>query len=392
MIGVDQLQRVLRPIGEACGLPNAAYTSTAYFAYEREALLGRTWAGCIFTDMIPEKSFAQPVDFLGLPLLITRDREGELSVFHNVCSHRGMKLVSEPTEVPGLISCRYHCWSYTTRGELKRTPHIGGIDRHSLDTFNNADHGLKRVPSAVFIGILFVNLSGEAPSFEEHIAPLRNRVEKMVGTGSWSQLRPGLTGSHLTIEVRANWKLAVENYCEAYHLPWVHPSLNSYSKLEDHECFLDQETFSGQASRAYRLNEVAGTKLPRFTHWPTDRMHLAEYPSLYPNVLLGFHADHVFAVILTPLGPGLTREELRIFYVGEGSTADIFGSCRASTLAAWRAVFGEDVSAVEGMQQGRLSPGYDGGTFSPIMDRPTHHFHCWVARRLIDRLRAPSSR
>jgi choline monooxygenase len=391
VIPVDQLQRVLRPIGEARGLPNAAYTSAAHFADEREALIGRTWAGCAFADTIPDKPFAQPLDFLGLPLLITRDRQGELSVFHNVCSHRGMKLVAEPTEVPGLISCRYHCWSYTTRGELKRTPHIGGIDRHSLATFNNADHGLKRVPSAVFMGILFVNLSGEAPSFEEHIAPLRKRAEKLLGTSGWSQLRPGLTDSHLTLEVRANWKLAVENYCESYHLPWVHPSLNSYSRLEDHECFLDEEMFSGQASLAYRLSEVAGTKLPRFTEWPTDRMHLAEYPSLYPNVLLGFHADHVFAVILTPLGPDLTREELRILYVGDGSTADTYGPCRASTLAAWRAVFGEDVSAVEGMQQGRLSPGYNGGVFSPVMDRPTHHFHSWVARGLIDRATARSS-
>jgi choline monooxygenase len=203
VIPKDQLQRVLGPIGEARGLPNAAYTSAAHFADERQALIGRTWAACAFTDTIPDKPFAQPLDFLGLPLLITRDRQGELSVFHNVCSHRGMKLVGEPTEVPGLISCRYHCWSYTTRGALKRTPHIGGVDRHSLATFNNADHGLKRVPSAVFMGILFVNLSSEAPSFKEHMAPLFKRAERLLGPSGWSQLRPGFTDSQLALEVRS---------------------------------------------------------------------------------------------------------------------------------------------------------------------------------------------
>ena len=382
-LSLESLQRVLLPIGEARGLPNAAYTSVEHFRRERDAVIGRTWAGCAFTDALAQKPFAQPLDFMGLPLLITRDRQGELRVFHNVCSHRGMKLVAEPTELPGLITCRYHCWSYTAQGELKRTPHIGGPNQHTQEGFSNSEHGLKPVRSAIFMGVLFINLSGDACPFEEHVAPLRKRVEGLMGEGGWSQLRPGLTDSQLTLDVRCNWKLAVENYCEAYHLPWVHPALNSYSRLEDHQCFLDSEGFSGQRSLCYRLSEVAGTRLPRFDAWPADRTQVAEYPSLYPNVLFGFHADHAFAVILTPLEAGVTREELRILYVGEGASADAYRSCRAATHAAWRSVFGEDVFAVEGMQQGRASPAYDGGVFSPVMDQVTHHFHRWVAARLV---------
>jgi choline monooxygenase len=384
-ISVASLQRVLRPIAEATGLPNEAYTSADFLRYERDAVIARTWAGLTFTDAIPERPFAQPVEFMGLPLVVTRDRHGALNVFHNVCSHRGMKLVAEPLEVPGLISCRYHCWSYTTQGELKRTPHIGGVNQHTCAGFNNADHGLQVVRSGVFMGILFVNLSGDAEPLEQHLAPLRKRAGTLMGERGWARLRPGVDHARLTLQVRCNWKLAVENYCEAYHLPWVHPALNSYSRLEDHHSFLDADDFSGQRSLAYRLSEVAGTRLPRFEDWPADRMHVAEYPSLYPNVLLGFHADHVFAVILTPLGVELTREELRIFFVGDGASADTYGNCRAATHAAWRGVFAEDVSAVEGMQQGRASPGYDGGVFSPVMDQASHHFHRWVAARLTAR-------
>jgi len=73
---------------------------------------------------------------------------------------------------------------------------------------------------------------------------------------------------------------------------------------------------------------------------------------------------------------------VRIFFVGDGATADTYGPSRAATHASWRDVFGEDVTAVEGMQLGRMSPGYDGGVFSPVMDEPTHHFHCWVAIKL----------
>ena len=384
-ISHERLQQVLLPIGSARGLPNAAYTSGEYFRYEREQLIGRSWAGCAFTDSIPERPFAQPLEFMGLPLLITRDRRGGLNVFHNVCSHRGMKLVAEPSELPGLISCRYHCWSYTVHGELKRTPHIGGTNQHTSPGFENAAHGLRAIRSAVFMGVLFINLSGDAADFDEHIAPLRGRAAALIGARGWSQLAAAPDHSQLSLQAHSNWKLLVENYCEAYHLPWVHPGLNSYSRLEDHESFVDAESFSGQTSLAYRLSDVAGTRLPRFDEWPPDRINLAEYPALYPNVLLGFHADHAFAVILTPLAPDLTREELRILYVGDGSTADGYAGCRAATHAAWRGVFSEDLFAVEGMQQGRASSAYDGGVFSPVMDQPSHHFHRWAAARLIER-------
>jgi choline monooxygenase len=382
----ERLQDVLLPIERARGLPNAAYTSERYFTYERDHVIGRTWAGLAFVDTIPSKPYVLPWEFMGLPLLITRDKAGALRVFHNVCSHRGMKLVPQAGDAQGLITCRYHCWSYALNGELKATPHIGGVNQHQCEGFDASLHGLKEVPSAQFLGILFVNLSGDAPGFDRHIEPLRTRAEGFIGPQGWSKLRSGATGAELTLEVRCNWKLAVENYCESYHLPWVHPSLNSYSKLEDHYCFMDARDFAGQGSLAYRLSDIAGIRLPRLAAWPMAQIHVAEYPSLYPNVLLGFQADHAFAIILTPIAADLTREEVRIFYVEDGAESEEFGACRAATHAAWRDVFREDVFAVEGMQAGRASPGYHGGVFSPVMDAPTHHFHRWVAQRLAERI------
>jgi choline monooxygenase len=382
----ERLAQVMRPAGEAVGLPNVAYTGEGFFCYERDAVLAHTWVAVAFADTLPERPFAQPTEFMGLPLLLVRDRHGTLRVFHNVCSHRGMKLVDAPTEVRGLITCRYHCWSYTASGELKATPHLGGVDQHHRAGFDNKAHGLKPVRSALFLGILFVNLSGDAPEFEAHTATLRKRAEELMGGAAWGQLQGGVSDARLTLTARCNWKLAVENYCEAYHLPWVHPELNSYSRLEDHYCFLG-EHFAGQGSRAYRGSEIAGVHLPRLASWPGDRVQVAEYPTLYPNVLLGFQSDHAFAILLTPEAPDRTREELRIFYVGEGATAEAYRACRAATLSAWRIVFEQDIPAVEQMQLGRASPGYDGGVFSPAMDAATHHFHAWMARRLSDRLR-----
>ena len=385
-ISVDRLQSVLQPIGAASGLPNAAYVDPEHFRRERDDVLGRTWAALAFSDSLPHRPYALPVDFMGLPLVITRDRSGVLRVFHNVCSHRGIKLVAQPTEVQGVINCRYHCWAYALNGELKATPHIGGVNCHTAERFRNAEHGLKPVRSAEFMGMVFINLSGDAPEFDRHIGPLRQRASALLGEHGWRELNAGADHSRLVLDVRCNWKLAVENYCEAYHLPWVHPGLNDYSRLEDHYCFSDSQDFAGQGSLAYRLSDVAGTRLPRLAQWPADRTHVAEYPSLYPNVLLGFQADHAFAIIVTPVSAELTREEARIFYVSDGAVSDAYADCRAATHAAWDVVFREDIFAVEGMQQGRASPGYEGGVFSPVMDVPTHHFHRWVASKLVSGL------
>jgi choline monooxygenase len=377
----ERLAQVQSPIGEAAGLPNLTYVDGDYFRLERDALMGRTWVGIAFTDAIPSRPFALPVEFMGLPLLVVRDRLGSLRVFHNVCSHRGMKLVGEPSEVKGLITCRYHCWAYAANGDLKATPHIGGVEQHHATGFDNSRHGLKLVRSAVFMGILFVNLGGEAPDFEQHAGALKRRAEGLLASDGWSQLRAGVSDSRLTLTAPCNWKLAVENYCEAYHLPWVHPELNSYSRLEDHYCFL-ADNFAGQGSSSYRGSDIAGVHLPRFEGWPADRIRVAEYPTMYPNVLLGFQADHAFAILLIPEAPDRTREELRIFYVGEGATNDTYRGCRAATLSAWRIVFEQDLTAVEQLHLGRASPGFDGGVFSPAMDTATHHFHAWVATRL----------
>jgi choline monooxygenase len=381
-VGPDALRAVQQPIAQATGLPNPAYTSAAHFRRERDSLIGPTWAGLVFTDALPDRPYALPVDFMGVPLLVLRDRAGELRVFHNVCSHRGMRLIDAARDAPAAVTCPYHAWSYDLAGRLRGTPHVGGVNQHQCPGFDRSKHGLVPVRSAVWMGMLFVNLSGDAPAFVDHIAPLQARMAQFIGVDAWPSLRPTPGDPGLSLEIRSNWKLAVENYCEAYHLPWIHPALNSYSRLEDHYCFTEARDFSGQGSLAYRLSEVAGTRLPRFEAWPAERLHEAEYPALYPNVMLGFQADHAFALIITPLAPDLSREDFRLYFAGEGAADPQFTASRLATLESWRMVFQEDVAAVEGLQRGRASPGFRGGVYAPGMDGSTHHFHRWAAAQL----------
>ena len=382
MVQEVALDKILQPIEKASGLPNQAYTSDTFFAHERDQVLGRSWAGLWFASDLPKKGHVKPVVFMGLPLVILRNKQGEIKVFHNVCSHRGMLLVHEEMEVQGALRCKYHSWSYNLDGELKGTPHLGGIGEQKTEGFNHCEHGLKPVRSAVWMDVIFVNLSGDAPAFDDYIKPLIDKWETFLGCSGIERMNPAVNGKGLEIEIQSNWKLAVENYCESYHLPWVHPSLNTYSRLEDHYHIMYGDDFGGQGSYAYRLSDEVGTALPRFPEWPADKLEQAEYVAFYPNVLLGIQADHIFALIVEPISSEKSMEHLRLYYVGEEATGDQHAASRNATLESWRVVFAEDVDAVEGMQRGRRSPGYLGGVFSPVMDNPTHHFHQWVARKL----------
>ncbi|MDW4497672.1 aromatic ring-hydroxylating dioxygenase subunit alpha [Sulfitobacter sp. D35] len=371
------LSDVRRPIREARGLPNAHYTDAEVFEEERHALLFGGWAGLAAEGEVPLAGDAVPLSFAGMPLLLLRDRDGVVRVFQNTCRHRGMILVDAPRRIEGAIRCPYHSWCYATDGRLVSTPHVGGPGQNTHADIDRSALGLVEIRSHVWLGVIWIDVSGTAPDFETAHAEILAR---------WSDfdrpMHPGGAESRFVLDVACNWKLAVENYCESYHLPWVHPGLNSYSRLEDHYHLECPGAFSGQGTRVYRqMKDADGTAFPDFegvgARWETA----AEYAAVYPNVLLGVHRDHAFAIILLPDGPERTREHVHIFY----ADADTPEPLRQRNAAQWKDVFEEDIFVVEGMQRGRHALTFDGGRFSPAMDGPTHLFHDWVAERVLRR-------
>ncbi|WP_137701640.1 aromatic ring-hydroxylating oxygenase subunit alpha [Marimonas lutisalis] len=368
------LSTVTRPIATANGLPNAHYVDPAVFAEEREALLFNEWAGIGVAADVPEPGDAKPVEFLGVPLLLLRGRDNVVRVFQNICRHRGMILVEEPRKIEGAIRCPYHSWCYAHDGRLVATPHVGGPGMNTHDQMNKDELGLIEVPSHIWRDVVFVNINGNAAPFEEVHADLLQR---------WSEFDSphyhGGDDSKFTLDVKTNWKLAVENYCESYHLPWVHPGLNGYSRLEDHYHIEKPGQYSGQGTYVYQqIKGEDGAIFPDFPGLSQKWDEGAEYVAIYPNVLLGAQRDHAFAIILEPKGLDETAEHIHLYY----STPKTNDALRARNAAQWQTVFEEDVFVVEGMQKGRHTPGFDGGRFSPAMDGPTHLFHAWVAEKV----------
>lgn len=375
MTQTADLASVRRPVESANGLPNAHYVDPDTFKSESQALLLAQWAGLAVASDVPEPGDTIPMEFAGQPLLLLRDREGRVRVFLNICRHRGMILVEEPKRIEGVIRCPYHSWCYSTEGRLVTTPHVGGPGQNTHAAVERSELGLMEVRSHIWRDVVFINLDGKAAPFEEVHADLLQR---------WSEVEKPLfhggSDSTFKLAVNTNWKLAVENFCEAYHLPWVHPGLNSYSRLEDHYNINELGKYSGQGTLVYRqLKGDDGKVFPDFEGLSSQWDEGAEYIAVYPNVLLGAQRDHAFAIVLEPVDTGKTVEHIHLYYAAP-ETDD---ALRAKNTAQWKEVFEEDVFVVEGMQKGRNAQGFDGGRFSPAMDGPTHCFHDWCAREIM---------
>jgi choline monooxygenase len=370
------VERLNRPTGQATGLPPRLYTSPEFFAQEQDYLFERSWVFVGVTDEFSETGMAIPVTVAGKPVVIVRDRHGTLRAFHNVCSHRGTLLVAKRLERRGSLRCPYHSWCYGLDGTLKATPHIGGHNVHSHPDLDTAKHGLRPVRCETWHHLIFVNLSGEGPSLDSVLAPLAARWPI-----DYARLRLGGVRS---FEFKANWKLVIENFLESYHLPSVHPQLNSYSKMTDHyNVFIGPNAY-GQASRSFAPDMgAAGGRLPAIPGYPAQLAGQGEYPILFPNLMLGAQATEFFAISCEPVSPGLTRERFYLFFA-DVAMDDAYAQARTAAVNRWFEVNSEDVDVVEAMQEGRRSTVRAGDLFAPELEACVHAFQ----RQLVETMLA----
>ncbi len=371
------IEATLRPTAQAVGLPSPAYTSPAFLQLEAELLFTPGWVYVGHAQEVARPGDARPLRLAGQPLIVLRNRRGEVKAFHNVCSHRNALILRESVSGRPTVTCPYHSWTYDLDGRLIRTPHIGGQDVHDCPGLEKDTLGLKPVRIDSWAGLLFVNLSGDAPPLSEWLSPLSDRWASY----DFSQLRYGGGKSY---ELRANWKHVAENYLESYHLPWVHKGLNSYSRMSDHYCFFAGPDAAGQGTMVYAPALEGGVGLPGQA-LPANLAQRAEYPVLFPNLLLGLQSDHFYLINVVPQAPDRTLEHFEIFFFGDGAMTDRFKSIRHETIARWDGVFLEDVDVVERLQEAHASSAATGGRFSPAQDQAVHHFQRRILERMLGR-------
>jgi len=370
-------ERLFRPTGEAIGLPGAAYTDPAFFEAERQLTFSKNWVCAGVISDIPNPGDQMPLDLAGMPILLTRGQDGKVRAFHNICRHRGAQLVSAPVSRPTVV-CPYHAWSYALDGRLMRTPSFCGPDVHTHDGFDASKHGLLPVHCETWGPIIFINLDPNAAPLDATLAPLKQRWAAY----DFSLLR---SGGGLRFTLDANWKLAIENFVERYHLPFVHPQLNSVSSVKHTLHITDGEGFVGVGSRSFAPPPVTPEHLlPHFPGLDEEASTKAEYVELFPNVMIGVHYNHVYAFIIQPVNVGHTVERFEFFFVGDEAMTPELAPARRQMIDLINLVNGEDIDIVQRLHIGCKSPAMSGSVFSPVMEDTTHKFQRIVVERILE--------
>ena len=385
ILNIEKLHNVDKPIEMANGLPNECYNNKDYFIFEREKIFFNKWTVIGVGSSIPNPGDAKPYNLLGIPLIMIRDKKKKIRVFHNVCSHRGFKLLDNSCNLKNVIRCPYHSWSYDFTGNLVATPHIGGLNKHQSEKFDKTKSNLKEVRTRIWMDVIFVNINSNEINFDDYIKPLKQRWEKFITDDDQNSIIHSNDYGYFDLDVKCNWKFAIENYCESYHLPTIHPELNKVSNIDDHYHIQSlPNRFAGQGSKKYEQLIKGNKKFKNFPNWDKNMVKNSEYIALFPNVMIGLHIDHFYIFWLEPITINKTKEHMQMYYVGnESANGEELKELRKENVRFWKDVMLEDVSAIEGMQEGRNSPVYNGGNFSPVMDQPTHQFHKWIANSLL---------
>jgi phenylpropionate dioxygenase-like ring-hydroxylating dioxygenase large terminal subunit len=199
---------------EATTIPYAWYRDPEQQERELELVFRRSWhyAGHLGDLQGPGSFF--PTEVAGLPVVVVRDADGRLRAFLNVCRHRGAVVVSEP-QCRGTIQCPYHAWTYGLDGALRAAPRSAGEPG-----FDRSELGLVPVAVDTWGPFVFVNPDAGAEPLAEALGDLPD-----VLAGGGVDLERMRFARRVPYEIRANWKIAIENYLECYHCAVNHPGL-----------------------------------------------------------------------------------------------------------------------------------------------------------------------
>lgn len=206
-------------------LPREAYTSENWFNREEEVLFSQSW---IFAGL--ESALKNTGDYLTaqvgqFPILVIRDRSGELKAHHNICKHRGAALLEGTGAGVKSLVCPYHRWTYSLDGGLRGVPDqascFPGLDKSELS--------LTPASIGVFKGLVFVNPSAEA-DFNAWIDPIRD-----VAWPHDVEAKDMNAAPPLRYDLKCDWKIFVENGLDGYHLQYLHENSLGGPKVSENE-------------------------------------------------------------------------------------------------------------------------------------------------------------
>lgn len=344
------------------GLPGAAYTSEEFRELEKSHIFSKTWVFVGFAHQIPKIGDASPLNVAGQPVLIIRNKDDEITAFHNVCRHRNLQLVDKPSNCGRMIRCPYHSWTYDLAGQLRGTPYFGGDATAPVAGFNMEDNNLLPINCRVWHDWIFINLDENPEPFEDFLAPIKT----VLADTDISQYKP--IAMLEFGEVACNWKLLMENFIEPYHVQFVHKDTTK-QPLQDHYPVIEESCLGS----AVDLNEDQIATAGAGTLGVSSR-----YLTLFPNFVMGTYQPDKLGIHLNIPVDAETTIQYRVIYAHKDSNYSDEEIEQLKTL--WYNVHLEDHEMTERLQKGRHSKiAEQGGLLSPHWETSVRKFQELIA-------------
>ncbi|HUF55103.1 MAG TPA: aromatic ring-hydroxylating dioxygenase subunit alpha [Thermohalobaculum sp.] len=286
------------------GLPGWTYTSRKLAEIEDEIVFRRHWQLVCHTGDVPEPGNYQTYDVAGERALIVRGKDGEVRAFHNLCRHRGSRVVPcERGELKSVIICPFHGWTYDLEGRLR-----GVAQPRSLPPLDPDEWGLKPLEMEIWQGFVFVRFK---PGPQPAVAEIMARHAAELAPYGLSDI---ISARHVAWydDTPVNWKAVRDVDNEGYHVAMAHPGLH-----ELYGRYYYDESFRYWTSRSFasfnpgqdRLWSVRAYKsiLPDAPWLPESHRRAWLYIGLFPNQVIGLYPDSVMFYQEVPVGPGRAR-------------------------------------------------------------------------------------
>jgi Rieske 2Fe-2S family protein len=346
-----------RTAQDAKCLAGRYYTSQDIYETESRNIFFRHWlyAGRASSLTGPGSYFLCDIESEGV--IVLKDSEGEIRAHHNMCRHRGTRLLTEPKgQLSKSIQCMYHAWTYALDGTLIGAPFMDEVKSFCAD-----DYPLKSVAVATWEGCIFISLADHPEPFERAFAPL---IDKF---GSWTMAELEIAHS-ISYHVPANWKLIFQNYSECSHCPTLHPVLNELTPFRNSSNDFEEGPFLGGPMRMSieggSMTMSGQTCAPSLGDLNGEALNCVQYYTVYPNMLLSLHPDYVLIHRIERLALDASQVTCNWLFHPEAMAADGFDASGA--VEFWSMTNQQDWEVSSLSQRGISSRAYTPGPYSEL--------------------------
>jgi len=344
------------------------YTSASFLERELAGIFRRDWICVGRADALAEPGDYVTHDIAGQPVLVLRDREGQLRAMSNVCLHRMSTILAGRGRVK-TVSCPYHGWTYNLDGTLR-----GAAAMSRNDAFCKEDYRLPPIRCEEWLGWVFVTLNPEV----EPAARRLSEVEGLIADFGMEDYTETFFEAHLW---DTNWKVLAENFMESYHLPVCHAgTIGGLSKLDEMVCPPGRETFNYHTILKDDRLKIALAH-PSNTRLKGDLRRTTFLLAIYPSLLITLTPGYFWYLSLLPNGPG----QVRIGF-GGGMSPDFVNDPDAQAHFRQLKTLLDEVNVEDRGCTERVYRGLSSGLARPghlsHLERPNYDFARYIASRV----------